>query len=134
MMICFRLLAASVALVLCQQGIAASEMLRLICTYSYSVDDKGQRTPTSGEHLITVSHSGDGRAIIKKQGLGAEFTGSISHEEIRGETQYQIGGITFKETIEINRFTGSLVAMFGTPNGSGIVYYGTCRPASKQLF
>ncbi len=115
-------------------GIAATETFRLICTYSHTVDDRGLSKPTASESLIAVTKFEGGRAILRKEGLGAEFTGAISEEEISGETEYKMQETTYKETLHINRFTGSFMFSFGTQSGAGLVHYGNCRPASKQLF
>lgn len=114
-------------------GNVAAEQLKLICTYSHTVDENGQ-SATTGEKLLTVTKSGNGHAVIKKQGLGAEFVGNVSEDEIRGETEYQIGGVTYRETFDINRFTGAFTNTFGTRSGAGLVHYGKCRPASTARF
>lgn len=115
-------------------AIAQADTLRLICTYSQTADDHGKTSPTSGENLFTVEHSGPGKALIKKEGLGAAFTGTISEEEIQGEAQYQIQGMTYVQHLVINRFTGSMTLTFSTPGKGGLVHFGKCRAAKEKQF
>lgn len=129
-----RILVAIAAFIVPLESTVAAETLKLICAYSYTVDAKGQSNPTAGEELLTVTKSGDGHAVIKKQDLGAEFVGSVSEDTIRGETEYQIQGVTYKETLDINRVTGTFTFTFGNQSSAGLVHHGTCRPASKPLF
>lgn len=129
-----RILVAIATFLMPLESTVAAEPLKLICAYSYTVDAKGQSNSTTGEILLTVNKSGDGHAVIKKQGLGAEFVGSVSEDVIRGETAYQIQGVTYKETLDINRVTGAFTFTFGNQSGAALVHHGTCRPASKPLF
>jgi hypothetical protein len=113
---------------------AATETTRLICAYSQSVDDKGKIWADSGEVLIRVLSIEGGRAILSKEGLGAEFTGKITEDEISGEAEYTIQNAKFSETMHINRFTGAFKSTFSTQTGGGLLHLGTCRAASKALF
>lgn len=114
---------------------ANETVIRLICKYSYTIDDKGIKSGTTGEDLITVKYSEDGQATIKKQGLGAEFYGKMSDEQIVGETTYKIQELTFHQELRINRYTGALEITFGVPGkGAGLIHYGKCTPATEKLF
>ncbi len=114
--------------------IARADTLRLICVYSHTVDDKGQSSPTSGEDLFTVEHSGLGKAHIKKEGLGAAFEGTISEEEIQGDVQYEIQGKAFVQRLVVNRFTGSMTLTFSAAGKEGLIHFGRCRKAAERLF
>jgi hypothetical protein len=107
--------------------------IRLICTYSYSIDDKGERSGTSGEELFTVLALEGGRAVIRKQGLSAPFFGTVSDEEIAGEANYEVENIKLAESLSINRFTGQFQLSFGAA-GKRVIHFGKCRSVTKQLF
>lgn len=112
----------------------AAEPLRLVCNYTGTVDDKGRYNSTSGQTLLTITVMENSQAIIKKDDLGADFFGSISKDAIRGKTEYKVQKITIQRTLDINRFTGSFTETFETQPGNGLVHYGNCQSASKQLF
>lgn len=111
-----------------------SKAIRLVCTYSYSIDGKGERGDTSGQELFTVVPLESGRAVIRKQGLGVPFIGTISDEAIAGEASYEISNIKFEESLVINRFTGEFQLSFGAVGKGGLTHFGTCRAVTKQLF
>jgi len=114
---------------------AEQNTIRLICKYTHTVDGDGKLSPTSGEDLITVHYSDNGKATIIKQGLGAEFNGTVSDEEIHGQTAYQLSNLKFQETLFINRYTGGfeiIIKIIGSK--SGLVHYGTCQPVTKKKF
>lgn len=114
---------------------AEQNTIRLICKYSHTINAEGEISGTSGEELITVNYSDNGDAIIKKQGLGAEFIGTISDEEIYGKTEYGISGRTFQRTLRINRFTGALEITFEIIGSKGgLIHYGICEPVTKKKF
>lgn len=113
---------------------SAAEPFRLVCAYEFTINENGDRTPTSGEALLTITPTGAGRAIIQKQGLGAEFLGAISDEVIRGQTKYQIQKTFYEESLEINRFTGAMELHFRPQTGVGLIHFGRCRAAAKPLF
>ena len=114
---------------------ADENTIRLICKYSHTIDDQGKSSDTSGEDLITVKYSSDGKAIIKKQDLGAEFTGTVNEEQISGETRYKIQDSIFHQTLLINRYTGAFEITFGVEGKkAGLIHYGNCKPALKKLF
>jgi hypothetical protein len=71
---------------------AAESTIRLICKYSHTINDEGKSSGTSGEDLITIHYSENGVAVIKKQGqgLGAEFIGTITEEQIYGEKNIKL--------------------------------------------
>jgi hypothetical protein len=114
-------------------AIASADTLRLICAYSQFADDNGKVSPSSGEDLFTVEHSGVGKALIKKEGLEAVFEGTISETEIRGDARYEMEGMTFVQRLVINRFTGSMTLTFAGKRG-GLVHFGRCRKAGEKLF
>lgn len=110
---------------------AQQQTIHLICQFSHTVDEDGKSSPTSGEKLITVSFSKNGKAIIKKEGLGVKFTGTISNEEIYGETEYEIA----RETLIINRYTGAFKIFWETiESNAHLIHYGTCVPVIKKKF
>jgi hypothetical protein len=114
---------------------AAQKTIRLICKYTHTIDDQGKTTGTSGEDLVTVDYSENGSAIIKKQGLGAEFSGTVNEEEIRGETRYKIQSLVFHQTLTINRYTGAFEITFGVEGEkAGLIQYGKCKPETQRLF
>lgn len=109
--------------------------IRLVCRYSYTIDAKGARSGTTGESLLTVKYSRDGQATIKKQDLGAEFRGTITDEQIVGETDYKIQETTYHQELRINRYTGAFEITFGVlGKENGLVHYGKCIPATERLF
>lgn len=114
---------------------AEENTIRLICKYSHTIDDQGQSSGTSGEDLITVVYSKNGSAVIKKQDLGAEFTGIVNEEEIQGETRYKIQDSIFYQALLINRYTGAFQITFGVEeNKGGLIHYGKCKQATDKLF
>lgn len=128
------LIALLLSLALLVPEIAGADTLKLICAYSQTADDKGI-SPTSGEDLFTVEHSGVGKALIKKEGLGAVFEGAISETEIQGDARYEILGMTFVQRLVINRFTGSMTLTFSAEGKrGGVVHFGRCRKAEEKLF
>ena len=111
------------------------QTIRLICKYSQTIDGtNGKSSGTSGEELVTVAYSDDGTAAIKKEGVGALFIGTISDEKIYGETEYEISGSKFQQTIMINRYTGAFEITFITGSGGGLIHYGTCEKTVKKKF
>jgi hypothetical protein len=114
---------------------AAENTIRLICKYSHTIDDQGKSSGTSGEDLITVKYSSNGKAVIKKQDLGAEFTGTVNEEQISGETRYKMQDSVFHQTLLINRYTGTFEITFGIEGkNGGLIHYGKCKPATEILF
>src|SRR5690554_6680634 len=89
------------------------ESIRLICTYSYTINDKGEVSGTSGEDLFTIIPLESGLAIIRKQRLGTPFIGTVSKEEIAGEATYDMSNVKISESLVINRFTGEFQLSFG---------------------
>lgn len=129
------IIAISLSLFFVTESYAEQNTIRLICKYSHTVDGDGKSSPTSGEDLITVNYSNNGEAIIIKQGLGAEFKGSISDEEIRGQTEYKLSNSTIQQTLLINRYTGACEITFKIVGSeSGLVHYGTCQTVTKKKF
>ena len=115
--------------------IVVQTTIRLICKYSNTVDKQGNSRETTGENLVTVTYSDNGKAIIKKDDLGAEFIGTISEEKIYGETNYQIQNSMFYQTLIINRYTGAFEITFRiTGKSDGIVHYGKCEKATNKLY
>jgi hypothetical protein len=108
--------------------------IRLICTYSYTIDDKGEKSGTTGEELFTVLPLRDGQVAVRKQGLGAPFLGKMSEEEIIADVNYEVSNVKLAESLIINRFTGEFQLSFGAPGKSGLIHFGKCRPVTKQLF
>ena len=106
--------------------------IRLSCKYSHTIDEKGDKD-TSGEDLITVIYTDDGEAVIKKEGLGALFEGTITDDEIKGTTEYKIQKVECEETIVINRYTGSFNINMKIGD-SGMVHFGTCEAVTEQKF
>ena len=114
---------------------ADDTVIRLVCPYSYTIDAKGVQSGTTGESLLSVKYSRDGQATIKKQDLGAEFRGTITDEQIVGETNYKIQETTFHKELRINRYTGAFEITFGVlGKETGSVHYGKCIPATEKLF
>ncbi len=109
--------------------------IRLVCSWEYSLSgENGARSGTSGENLISVTELGGGNVSFYVDGLGSQFIGKISDEEIYGETEYTMGSnFTVKETYNINRFTGVVERHFA-PNGSpGLFFYGKCHLAAAKF-
>jgi hypothetical protein len=114
---------------------AEQDTIRLICKYSYTWNNDGKVSETSGENLITVSYSEKGKATIKKEGLGAEFTGTISDEEIYGRAEYTLGSSPICEILKINRYTGAFsIIIEWIGSREGLVQNGTCTPVTKRKF
>lgn len=108
--------------------------VHLICTYSYTIDDKGEKSGTSGEDLFTVLPLKAGQVTIRKQGLAVPFLGKMSEDEIVGEANYTVSNIRLTESLAINRFTGGFQLSFGAPGKRGLIHFGSCRVTTKQLF
>jgi hypothetical protein len=114
---------------------AEENTIRLICKYSHTIEADGRSSRTSGEDLVTVTYSDNGDAIIIKQGLEAEFNGTISDEEIQGKTEYKISGSTIQQAIVINRYTGAFEITFKIIGSEGgLIHCGTCEPVAKMKF
>jgi len=114
---------------------AEQNTIRLICNYSYTIDAEGKSSKTSGEDLITVKYSDNGEAIIKKQGLGAVFIGTVSDEEIYGKTEYEISGFAIQQTLMINRYTGAFEITFKKVGSEGgLIHCGICELVTKKKF
>jgi hypothetical protein len=115
---------------------AEQNAIRLICKYSHTIDAAGKSSRTTGEELITVRFSDNGNARIKKQRLGAEFIGKISDKEIYGETEYSFSGsgLTYRETLRINRYTGAFENTFNINKSKGLIHYGNCKPVTQKKF
>lgn len=130
--------AASLVLCLISATINAAEEdgkpIRLICTYSYTIDAKGEKSDTTGEELFTVLPLKDGQVAVRKQGLGAPFLGRMSDEEIAADVSYEISNIKLAESLVINRFTGEFQLSFEAQGKAGLIHFGSCRPVTKQLF
>lgn len=134
MKVTFVLLVAIVIWNVSTEAWADDTVIRLVCRYSYTIDDKGVKSETTGEDLVTVKHSRDGKATIKKQGLGAEFYGTITDEQIVGETSYKIHETTWHQELRINRYTGAFEITFGVlGKETGSIHYGKCIPATEKL-
>jgi len=117
------------------QTYAEENTIRLICKYSHTIEADGTSSRTTGEDLVTVNYSDNGVAIIKKQGLGAEFIGTISDEKIQGETEYEISGSKIQQTIVINRYTGTFEITFHIIGAKGgLIHCGICEPVAKKKF
>ena len=115
------------------QSAASEKTMRLICTFSHSIDQNSESSATSGNSLFTIKYTNKGSATIKKQDLDAIFYGTVTEEEINGETQYKIQDMLFVQTLNINRFTGSFSLSYGI-NESFILHFGTCKPANEKIF
>jgi hypothetical protein len=111
-----------------------SKPIHLICAYSYTIDEKGEKSDTSGQELFTVLPLKEGQVAVRKQGLGAPFSGRMTEEEITADVSYAIGGINLSESLIVNRFTGEFQLSFGAPGKAGLIHFGKCRLATKQLF
>ena len=111
----------------------SGDTIRLTCKYSHSIDAQEDITEVSGEELITIKYSDNSQAIIKIQDKGTEYIGSVSEEEIVGETNYKIQDNTYYETLIINRHTGAFLRTSGIVGGiDGIVYFGRCTPGTAE--
>ena len=102
--------------------------IQLICTLDYTLDgENAERSEASGEELLTVRSAPDGRAVLKLQGLGAEFVRTVTEDEIVGETEYFVGGIHVRQEIVVNRATGSYRRILEVADGAGLFHFGDCR-------
>ncbi|WP_441255915.1 hypothetical protein [Tardiphaga sp. 285_C5_N1_2] len=111
-----------------------NSVLRLQCTWSRSLDTKTMKmSGTSGSTMVTVKVETNNVGRLRKEGLGAEFTAVITDEKINGKTEYDIGGMHYRERIKINRFTGAIESWF-LIGKEGLVHYGTCAQLSNRLF
>ncbi len=110
-----------------------STPIRLICKYSHTIDDQGTQSATSGETLFTVVSLRDSRITVQKQGLGAQFSGTMTDAELSADVSYEIGDIRHAESLTINRFTGALQIILRIGKG-GLVQIGSCRSVTKPLF
>jgi hypothetical protein len=116
------------------EGMARDLPMYLVCTYTHTVDDKGS-APTSGEKLITVTQLKNMRVEIKMDGLGARFSGTISSDEIRGETEYEIQDRAYRQTLNINRYTGEFTNSFSVGRtNDGLIHFGKCKRVSGPQF
>lgn len=114
---------------------AEENIIRLICKYSHTIDADGKSSSTSGKDLVTVTYSNDGKAIIKKQGLGAQFSGTITDEEIKGNTKYKISESTIQQAIVINRYTGIFEITFKIMGSKGgLIHCGSCESVENKKF
>jgi hypothetical protein len=131
----FRLLLALLLFNMWAEAVANDNAIKLTCRYSYTIDENGRKSKTTGEDLLTVKPSKNGKTKIKKQGLPAEFHGTISDEAIVGETNYKIQGVTYHQELRIKRYTGEYAITFGIlGKKSGLIHYGKCSAATEKLF
>ena len=131
----FRLLLALLLFNISAEAWSKDNTIQLTCRHSYTIDENGVKSKTTGEDLLTVKPSKHGKAIIKKQGLPAEFHGTISDEGIAGETSYKIQGVTYHQELRINRYNGEYAITFGIlGKKSGLIHYGKCSTATEKLF
>ena len=110
--------------------------LFLECEYRSTLDmGKMKTSETTGTKLIQVTPLKSGKATIKKEGLGAVFTGTISENEIYGEVNYQIQNSIYFESFRINRYTGLFENAFSlaTNRSDGLLHEGVCKEAQKRF-
>jgi hypothetical protein len=124
-----------VAAGMCAPAHSADNTLRLVCTYTQTVMADGRVSRTSGDDLVTVTYAANGRAIIRIQDVGAELIGTVTPEEISGETTYQLDSRIIRRGIWVNRYTGKFKSVFQyVDDGKGMTHYGSCRPVNQSLF
>jgi hypothetical protein len=115
-----------------QSSANETQIIRLICTLDYSLDGRdAKRTETSGEDFLTVRYGPDGRATIKKDELGAEFLGTVTDDEIVGDTEYDVSDTHIRQSIVVSRFTGSYRRTFIAGDAPGLIFYGDCRRVTE---
>ena len=111
--------------------------MRLVCALSYSLDETLKREPTSGEELVTINYSDDGRAGLKVAEWGDDSNGTVTAEEIAGEApEREINGRGLRQTVMIDRFTGEYRrSMFITHStgDSSLLFFGECKPAERKF-
>lgn len=113
---------------------AEQNTIHLICKYSHTIDNEAKSSRTSGETFITVKSRDNGIVIINKQGLGAEFIGKITDEEIYGETEYTVSGAAYQQTLSINRYTGAFEETFTIKGSGGLIHHGNCELLTEKKF
>jgi hypothetical protein len=128
-----------IALTLATDPIRAAERddstIRLNCTYSYSIDSKGDHSGTSGEKIFTVERLKDGLVNIHQEGPDGPYSGTIVPNEISGELTYKLGGRVISQSIVINRYNGQFKETFHVENSKGgLIHFGNCRVVTKPLF
>ncbi|WP_315648155.1 hypothetical protein [Roseateles aquae] len=83
--------------------------------------------------MFTVLRLGDSKIAVQKQGLGAQFTGTMTEAELSADVSYEIGNSRYAESLTINRFTGELQTTIRVGKG-GLIHFGTCGPATQPIF
>ncbi len=114
---------------------AKESTFRLTCSYSHSKDANGIISPVAEEvHLITVMHSSNGSAVIKKQGVNVEFLGVVKGGEVSGEVRYKKDGRLIHQTLLVNRYTGSFMNTHTIGFAKSVSRYGSCFPAQEGFY
>ncbi|MDA9076219.1 hypothetical protein N9K17_04980 [Burkholderiaceae bacterium] len=112
----------------------ANEVVYLECTLEKTYDLQENRTSaTTGSHLIVINVLADKKIKLKKQGLGPQFLGIGDETRFFAEASYVISGISFEETIDINRYTGSYENTFSTPKGGGAVAFWNLHTSTEKI-
>lgn len=116
--------------------LASSEKIFLVCNYQSSIDDDGKQSPSSGSSTFTITFLNDSDIIVKKSGLGALLRGKQSEETFYAKVTYEMQGTKYNETININRYSGKLTALFsiGPESRNGLVSFGECIRKKSKLF
>jgi hypothetical protein len=105
----------------------------LECTYQSTVILKdGSMSKTAGTKLLTIKRIKDTQIILFKEGLGAEFRGTISESEIFADTAFQIDNLSVKENFKINRYTGQFENSFYIGSG-GLMHLGECSSSQRKF-
>lgn len=114
--------------------------IRLACTYSHSVNGRGEQSRTTQEVSFTIKHL-NGGVRVDQEGGNLTFIGEMTDEAINAE---DIGKSLF-----INRFTGAFQIssrtghnsldtqpplIFGAGANPSLTHFGECRPVTDPLF
>ena len=111
------------------------DVIRLICRYTHSVNDKAEFSKNTDVELVKVILMENNSVAIKKQNMGSLFFGFISEEEIKGDVTFKIKDVDFIQELTINRYTGSFELTFRMAKEViGVVHFGKCETTKEKLF
>lgn len=108
--------------------------IQLECTYKNTLDLRSTiLTETVGSKHVSVQLGSKQSVILKVEGKGSDFSGSMSESEISTETMYLLGNHNVRETFKINRYTGAFENLFQFNNSSGLLHTGVCSSINKKF-
>ena len=117
----------------------ADEIIQLVCDYEKTWDLKtGETSSTSGSTSVVIelyeTSSDNTFALIDSSNVICSILGRYSESEIYGDCEKEYDGMTIKQSVKINRFSGEYTESLSVVDRpGGLIHFGTCN-ASKRKF